>query len=209
VTDEWLAALRSRFADAQIGTRTAAYVGPLNEGAQAWAVVEGLAPTVDAARAVPEAERACATHAAGIGVDPVVVAAVGAMTRCDGQLSPRADWLMPISFDVPHEEIAELESWYDTEHVPMLLTCPDWLRVRRFTVEDCSGANWNRFLLHDLSSVDVFETPEVRAALETPWRATFVSRPWFTEAERAVLRRSGEAPDGDRAQAPGEEGEAN
>ena len=101
----------------------------------------------------------------------------------------RADWMLPIPYEAPADELATLDRWYEEEHVEMLLRCPAWLRVRRYAVDTVAGAEWNRLVLHDLTDGDVLQAPEVVASMRTPRREALAKRPWFLAGGRRPLRR--------------------
>lgn len=102
---------------------------------------------------------------------------------------PRGEWMLPIPYEVPADDVAMLDSWYEEEHTGLLLCCPAWLRVRRFAVDAVAGAAWNRLLVHDLAGAGVLEAPEVAASMRTPRRLALAARPWFLAAGRRPLRR--------------------
>lgn len=89
--------------------------------------------------------------------------------------------LFVVAFDVPDEDRAEFDGWYEEEHVPLLMKVPGWLRVRRFLVRPgFDGPAWTHLALHEIASPDVLDAPEREAARDTPRRAALASRPWFT-----------------------------
>jgi hypothetical protein len=98
--------------------------------------------------------------------------------------------MMLITFDVPVDCNGEFEDWYVSEHIPMLLRAPGWLRARRLVVtEQSDGApEWTSIAVHLLTSLDVLESEERRLARTTPWRARFASLPWFKAAGRFLYR---------------------
>jgi hypothetical protein len=100
----------------------------------------------------------------------------------------RVTHVMPIPYAVPADEIEDLDRWYTDEHVDKLLRCDAWLRVRRYEIEEITGARWNRLVVHDLAADDVLERDEVRSAMATPWRRALADRPWFVAEPRAALR---------------------
>jgi hypothetical protein len=59
-------------------------------------------------------------------------------------------------------------AWYRDEHIPMLLAVPGWRRARLFRQLDGRGPAF--MALHELESTAVFDRPEHRAAISTPWR---------------------------------------
>ena len=74
-------------------------------------------------------------------------------------------------------------AWYRQEHIPLLLRVPGWRRVRLFRQVEGSGPAF--MAVHELESVDVFETPAHEAATATPWRKRI--RETATRYERNVF----------------------
>lgn len=121
-----------------------------------------------------------------------VVVASGVLLSDDSQppsTAPTCSWLMPVSYEVPLRELADLDAWYDQEHTRMLLKCPIWTRTRRYEVSDAQGVRWNRLVLHDLATDDALSYPEVIASMNTPWRRRLAERPWFMSGGRAPVHR--------------------
>jgi hypothetical protein len=127
----------------------------------------------------------------GDGATPAVVTATCTPLSEDppGGAGPRGGWMLPIPYEVPTDEVATLDRWYEEEHTELLLRCPAWLRVRRFAVDTVAGAAWNRLLVHDLATGGVLEAPEVVASMRTPRRLALAARPWFLAGGRRPLRR--------------------
>jgi hypothetical protein len=80
--------------------------------------------------------------------------------------------LMIVSMSVPTAVEDDMAAWYAEEHIPMLLAAPGWQRIRRYRL--CAGTAPAWLSLHDLASMDVFDTPEYKAAVSTPWRNRLV-----------------------------------
>lgn len=79
---------------------------------------------------------------------------------------PKAGALFLGARHVPPEHEAELNRWYDTEHVPLLLRVPGVLRARRFRA---SSGTPRYVALYDLADEGVVAHPAWRAAGETEW----------------------------------------
>lgn len=89
--------------------------------------------------------------------------------------------LFTVAFDVPEQDRADFEGWYEEEHVPLLMKVPGWLRVRRFLVRPgFAGPAWSHLALHEIASPAVLDAPEREAARTTPRRDALAARPWFT-----------------------------
>jgi hypothetical protein len=87
--------------------------------------------------------------------------------------------LYAVLFDVPSPRLQAFDSWYEDEHVPMLLEDPRWLGVRRFDIFDGAPASFNRLALHYLSTRDVLHSDTRKRARETPRRARLAEEAWF------------------------------
>jgi hypothetical protein len=98
-----------------------------------------------------------------------------------------AAFVFALSFCVPVEEIRGFDTWYDSEHVPMLLECHDWLTARRFRIE--GGHRYNRLVLHYLASEEALQSRARARSQETPARKAIALRPWFNQGQRLVLRK--------------------
>lgn len=61
-----------------------------------------------------------------------------------------------------------LHEWYVGEHLPMLMRVPGWRRIRLFQRAEPGPGRF--FAMHDIASLDAFDTPEHSAAGDTPWR---------------------------------------
>ena len=68
--------------------------------------------------------------------------------------------------DVPLEHEAELDRWYEQEHLPLLRRVPGVLGARRFVADDGTPRH---VALYDLASLSVPDREEWHAALRTPW----------------------------------------
>ena len=85
-----------------------------------------------------------------------------------------------VFFSVPDERAEEFNKWYDEEHSPMLLKCPEWKAVRRFKITDGDPQPWSHLALHYLSDADAaLSSTERDAARNTDWRKNLATEPWF------------------------------
>ena len=79
---------------------------------------------------------------------------------------------------------AELNAWWDEEHLPRLSAVPGVLRARRFVAVEGP----HRYLaVDDLASPDVVGSPPWMSAAETPW--THRVRPRTSDRFKLVCRR--------------------
>ncbi|KAF9075554.1 hypothetical protein BDP27DRAFT_1212397, partial [Rhodocollybia butyracea] len=68
---------------------------------------------------------------------------------------------------------ADFNAWYAEEHIHLLSQVPGWQACRRFSLVDSTtrGDSPPRYLaLHAYTHLEGFNTPEYKAATNTPWR---------------------------------------
>ena len=99
--------------------------------------------------------------------------------------------LYAVWFEVPVEALDEFDNWYDLDHVPLLMECPDWHMVRRFRVLDGEPTKANRLALHYLADLKALDSPERTAARQTPWRDRMAKYPWFS-GRYSIFEKHGE-----------------
>lgn len=87
--------------------------------------------------------------------------------------------LYAVWFNVPEDRAEDFNNWYEQDHVPILLKCPDWRMVRRFKITDGEPETWTHLALHYLNDVKALESPERAEARQTPWRDKLAAEPWF------------------------------
>jgi hypothetical protein len=94
-----------------------------------------------------------------------------------------APWLYIVHTDIPDEIVGEYNEWYDSEHLPRLVTVPGVIRARRYT----ATAGAPRYLTaYELDDPNAFESPEGLKARKTPWTAKM--RSLFTNTRRRMCR---------------------
>lgn len=108
-----------------------------------------------------------------------------------GPADAETKFLSVVAFAVPEADEEQFNTWYGSEHVPMLLEAEDWLRVRRYAVVDGVGGPWTHIALHELATLEVLDSPERARARKGPLREELVSRPWFENSGRWVYRAIG------------------
>lgn len=94
----------------------------------------------------------------------------------------------PAFLRVPEDRLAELGRWYEEEHLPMLLACPQWAMARRYRVTEAQGLDFNHVALHYLTDVRALQSPQRDAARNTPWRDRLISEGWFSPEYRVCYR---------------------
>ncbi len=98
-----------------------------------------------------------------------------------GDTSPaaiNAAVLYPVWFNVPQDRLADFDAWYEQDHIPLLLECPEWRAVRRFDVKDGEPGRYNRLALHYIDSAAALDSPARARARVTPWRDRLAAEPW-------------------------------
>jgi hypothetical protein len=111
------------------------------------------------------------------------------LTSDTGEPEETPGLLFVVAFAVPESERAEFDSWYEEEHVPMLMRADGWLRVRRYvTRPGHDGPPWSHLALHELRDEAVLDSPERAAARDTPRRAELAGREWFGSNGRWLYR---------------------
>ncbi len=103
--------------------------------------------------------------------------------------APPGRYLYLVTFDVPAAAEAEFDAWYESDHVPTLIRCEHWLRIRRYAVGDSIPAGVTRAALHELSDLAALESPERAEARASDWRRRLADEPWFSTARYAVYER--------------------
>lgn len=124
-----------------------------------------------------------------------MLANVAAFTRFtaeeigDTGTSAAARYLYLVTFPVPPEAQREFDEWYAEDHVPALMKCRDWLRVRRYAVHDAVPAEVTRAAVHELASLAALDSPERVAARASDWRAALAENDWFKGVRYAVYKQ--------------------
>jgi hypothetical protein len=91
-----------------------------------------------------------------------------------------------MNFDPAAE--AELNAWYDEEHIPRLSAVPGCLLARRFRIVDSASEGRQRYLaVYHLESAEVCSSKAWQDAAVTEW--TVKMRPYFRDSLRIPLRR--------------------
>lgn len=98
--------------------------------------------------------------------------------------------ILCVFFAVPLENRGNFEDWYDTEHIPMLLDCPDWLMARRFDIVQWDPEPYTHVILHYLNDKSALESDALKKSRETPWRQSLAAQSWFTPQFVTYYRRN-------------------
>jgi hypothetical protein len=94
----------------------------------------------------------------------------------------------PAFLRVPAERMEEIGRWYDEEHLPMLMSCPQWVMSRRFRIAAARGLDFTHVALHYLSDLRALQSPARAMARDTPWRDRLVAEGWFAPEYRVCYR---------------------
>ena len=101
--------------------------------------------------------------------------------------------LLLVTMEVEEEYEAELNDWYDEEHLPERLSCPGFLSARRYRLAEGSSPGQSRYLaIYELESPAVLESPAYQALVPPTkrWAALLphvkVIRNVYTEITREV-----------------------
>src|SRR5882672_767935 len=89
-----------------------------------------------------------------------------------------------VETDVVPEHEADLNAWYDSEHMPGLAGCPGSVRARRFRNPDGSP---RYHACYDLARTETFGSEPWLAVRHTAWSDRV--RPHFRNTKRTMFRR--------------------
>jgi hypothetical protein len=96
--------------------------------------------------------------------------------------TPLFHYVVETDVDPAHE--ADLNAWYDTEHMPGLAACPGSVRARRFRNPDGSPRYHS---CYDLMSTETLGSEPWLAVRHTTWSDRV--RPHFRNTKRTLFRR--------------------
>jgi len=97
-------------------------------------------------------------------------------------------WIFSVGIWTPETFRAELCAWYQCEHGPMLLECPDWRGFQFLEMTTKRGCQF--YILHRLASRAALDSEERRRSRSTPWFQRLAKNRWFDKAfERVLCRR--------------------
>ena len=153
------------------GRESYAYLFSREPGAVTHAV---LTSVLRRARALPVFE--------GIEVQAVRLQPVFDLFGASRAETPLFHYVVETDVDPEHE--ADMNAWYDTEHMPGLAACPGSTRVRRFRNPDSSP---RYHACYDLVSTDTLQSAPWLAVRNTPWSDRV--RPHLRNTKRTLFRR--------------------
>lgn len=88
-------------------------------------------------------------------------------------------YVLGVFFAVPEGARPEFEDWYRTEHMGMLLACPDWRMARMMAVVAHDPDPFTHMMLHYVRRWDILDAPEVLRARDTDWRHRLAAEDWW------------------------------
>jgi hypothetical protein len=108
---------------------------------------------------------------------------------------PSSEFVFVVGHEVPRHKHKEFNAWYNTEHLPALMTVPGFLTGRRFRLSEREvppivgrGGVLPQYLtVYDIESSSVFDSEAFKKASQSPW-SDWV-RSWYTRKMCALFRR--------------------
>ena len=97
------------------------------------------------------------------------------------------EWLFRVGLWVPREHRSEFLSWYEQEHLAILLECSTWEGCRFVEAPDSKGCQF--IALHQLADPAALSSPERARSRATPWFMRLKQFDWFDEPFTRVLYR--------------------
>ncbi|MGN6455879.1 hypothetical protein H4P35_08090 [Achromobacter sp. 77] len=95
-----------------------------------------------------------------------------------------APWHYIVETDVLPEAEADLNAWYDQEHLPGLAAVPGTVRAQRW---ECRDASPRYLACYDLHTQETFGSPPWLAVRATDWSSRV--RPSFRNTRRTMFRK--------------------
>jgi len=104
---------------------------------------------------------------------------------------PRTRVIFVVGHEVPQNRHQEFNAWYDTEHIPALLSVPGFLSVRRFKlverpIVNRGGSVPQYFTIWDIEDENALASSAFQKAANSRW-SDWV-RSWYTRKIRSLYR---------------------
>jgi hypothetical protein len=97
-------------------------------------------------------------------------------------------WIFAVGIWTPEDWHEELCAWYQYEHGPILLQCPEWQGFQVLEAKASSGCQF--FVHHRLSKKTALDSAQRSASRQTPWFKRLAKNDWFDgKFERSLYRR--------------------
>lgn len=113
---------------------------------------------------------------------------IGQEIQDTGPTDP-APYVYLVTFEVPSYAQSDFDSWYEGDHLPVLLRNPAWLRCRRYSIVEGEPASVTRCAVHELLDLSALESSEREQARATQWRARLAEQEWFRTGRYSVYER--------------------
>lgn len=97
-------------------------------------------------------------------------------------------WIFLVGVWTPDEWREEFCAWYQCEHGPMLVECPEWKGFQFVEVPVARGCQF--YVLHRLAERAALDSDERKRSRSTPWFHRLAKNEWFDGPfERVLCRR--------------------
>jgi heme-degrading monooxygenase HmoA len=152
----------------------------------------GIFCAVDSQFTLPEPSQIHHLLAASLG-EQLEVRVYETIPSGSHQILPtsRHEQYMVFNGMTPNDSAEEtFNDWYSDEHIPMLSAVPGWHSSRRFRLLSATSGPPRYLALHEWDDLAAFQTPEFRAATNTPWRTRVVVEQ-VSQKERFVFEYQG------------------
>jgi hypothetical protein len=108
-----------------------------------------------------------------------------------GRSGPDAGpWIFAVGIRMPADFRDDLCAWYQHEHGPILLECPEWQGFQCFEMRVPHGAQL--YVLHRLAARTALESEARKRSRDTSWFHRLSRHEWFDGPfERVLLRTIG------------------
>jgi hypothetical protein len=102
--------------------------------------------------------------------------------RCGPDSGP---WIFMVGIWTPEDWREEVCAWYQYEHGPMLLECPEWQGFQLLEASVESGCQF--YVLHRLADRVALDSEQRKRSRATPWFRRLARNKWFDGAFERVL----------------------
>lgn len=104
----------------------------------------------------------------------------------DGRFGPDAGpWVFLVGIWTPDDWREELCAWYQCEHGPMLLECPEWQGYQLLETSVDDGCQF--YVVHRLASRRALESEQRKRSRSTSWFHRLSKNGWFDAPFERIL----------------------
>ncbi|MGW1682544.1 hypothetical protein [Saccharopolyspora sp. NPDC002376] len=96
--------------------------------------------------------------------------------------------LTALWFNPPLTSGESFEEWFRSEHGPLLLNEPTWLRIRQVRI-DSSNMPATHLVLHDLAGMSTLSSEALTVAREAPGRVHLATQDWFVNNVTQIFEK--------------------